>query len=120
MRLEGKALVLRIYIGSLDKHGHKPMYESIVEEAKKFGLHGATVYRGVMSYGANSILHSEKIWTISGDLPIIIEIVDDRELIEAFIDHLPDVYDHDCFGGIITIHEVDVLTYKAHKKSVDI
>lgn len=120
MPLAGKASVLRIYIGSFDKDGHKPMYESIIEEAKKFGLCGATVYRGVMSYGANSVVHSEKLWVLSGDLPIIIEIVDKRQLLEEFVEHFKEVYDSNAFGGMITIHDVEVITYQAHKGSAEI
>ncbi len=115
MKLEGKAQVLRIYIGSLDKHGHKPMYESIVLEAKKFGILGATVFRGVLSYGANSVIHSAKIWELSADLPVTIELVDKKEKIEAFVAYLQDIYEGDSFGGLITTYEVEVIAYKAHK-----
>ncbi|TAL67603.1 MAG: DUF190 domain-containing protein [Bacteroidetes bacterium] len=115
MKLEGKSQVLRIYIGSLDKAGHKPMYESIVLEAKKFGIAGASVFRGVLAYGANSILHSAKIWELSADLPIIIEMVDQKGKIEAFIEYLSQKFDIEKFGGMMTTYEVDVITYKAHK-----
>lgn len=116
MKLEGKAQVLRVYIGSFDKYHHTPMYEIIVQEAKKFGIAGASVFRGVLAYGANSVLHSAKIWELSADLPIIIEMVDYKEKIEAFIEHLSDVFEHDDFGGLITTYEIEIVTYKAHKE----
>ena len=115
MKLEGKAQVLRIYIGSWDKHHHAPLYESIVQEAKKFGIAGASVFKGMLSYGANSRIHSAKILELSADLPVIIEMVDEKEKIFAFIDFIDEFYDEDHFGGLITTYEVDVIRYKGHK-----
>ncbi|MCX6155225.1 MAG: DUF190 domain-containing protein [Candidatus Kapabacteria bacterium] len=115
MKTGSKAQVLRIYIGTYDKHGHQPMYEHIVFEAKKYGIAGASVFRGVLSYGANSIVHSAKILELSADLPLIIEMVDTKEKIESFIEHLSDIHEHDNFGGLITTYEVEIVKYKAHK-----
>lgn len=116
MKLEGKAQVLRIYIGSLDKHEHTPMYESIVMEAKKFGILGASVFRGVLSYGSSSIIHTAKIFELSPDLPIIIEMIDKKDKIEKFIEHLSELFEDDNFGGLVTTYEVDVVQHKAHKE----
>jgi len=115
MILEGKAQVLRIYIGSLDKYHHTPLYEAIVTEAKKFGMAGASVFRGILSYGANSSIHSAKIWALSTDLPLIIELVDRKEKIDAFIDYLSDWFGDQDFGGLITTYEVDIVKHQAHK-----
>jgi hypothetical protein len=115
MKLEGKAQVLKIYIGSIDKHNHQPMYESIVMSAKNFGILGATVCRGVLSYGASSTIHSAKIFELSPDLPIIIEMIDKKEKIEKFIEHLTELFEDDNFGGLITTYEVDIVQHKAHK-----
>jgi PII-like signaling protein len=115
MITEGKAQVLRIYIGSSDKLKHTPMYESIVMEAKRFGIAGASVFRGILSYGAHSQLHSAKIWALSTDLPLIIEIVDEKEKILAFIDHLSEWFEATNFGGMITTYEVEILKYQGHQ-----
>lgn len=117
MILEGKAQVLRIYIGSLDKYNHTPLYEAIVHEAKKFGMAGASVFRGILSYGANSSIHSAKIWALSTDLPLIIEIVDKKEKIEDFIDYLAEWFGPQDFGGLITTYEVEIVKHQAHKNS---
>src|SRR5579862_9462546 len=76
MKIEGEAELLRIFIGESDKRGAKPLYEVIVEEARKRGLAGATVLHGVLGFGANSRIHTAKILRLSEDLPVIIEIVD--------------------------------------------
>ncbi|HQK41268.1 MAG TPA: DUF190 domain-containing protein [Flavobacterium alvei] len=119
MKLEGKGQVLRIYIGSLDKFKHKPMYEFIVFEAKKMGLAGASVFRGVLSYGANSVIHSAKIFELSNDLPMIVEIIDQKDKIMAFINHLDVLFTGNNFGGLITTFEVDVIVYQPHSKGKD-
>ena len=77
------AKLLRIFIGESDKAGNKPLYEAIVFEAKKEGLSGATVTRGIMGFGANSRVHTAKLFEISSDLPLVIEIVDAEEKIRA-------------------------------------
>jgi len=116
MKLEGKAQVLRIYLGSIDKHEHKPMYEYIIMEARNFGILGATVFRGVLSYGASSTIHSAKIFELSPDLPIIIEMIDKKEKIEAFIEEMSELFDDDKFGGLVTTYGIDIVKHKAHKE----
>jgi PII-like signaling protein len=119
MKLEGKSQVLRIYIGSADKHHHQPTYEFIVFEAKKFGLAGASAFKGVLSFGASSMVHTAKIWELSADLPVVIEIIDQKEKIMAFIDHLDKLLEEEGdFGGLMTTYEVDVIAYKAHEKKI--
>jgi PII-like signaling protein len=79
--------LLRIFIGESDRHGHLPVYEWLVLEARARGLAGATVLRGIMGYGANSQVHTFKIERLSLDLPIVVEIVDARDRLDAFLDH---------------------------------
>ena len=78
------AKLLRIFIGESDKLGRQPLYEAIVFEAKKQGLSGATVTRGIMGFGPDSRVHTAKLFEISSDLPLIIEIVDTEEKIRLF------------------------------------
>lgn len=100
---------LRIFIGESDKVGHKPLYEVIVLKAREAGMAGATVLRGVMGFGKNSILHTTKILRLSGDLPIVVEIVESLEKIEAFLPQL----DGMITDGLVTLEKVKVLHYKS-------
>ena len=83
MELPEDALLLRIFIGESDRHGHKPLYEAIVLKAREMHLAGATVLRGPMGYGASSRIHTAKIIQLSMDLPFIVEIVDTEEKING-------------------------------------
>ena len=112
MKLPSQAQLLRIFVGENDKIGHLPLYEAIVEESRKRGMAGATVLRGIMGFGAKSRLHTDKILRLSSDLPIVIEIVDKPERIEAF---LPDL-DKMISDGLVTVENVQVIAYRGEKK----
>ncbi|MEI6682189.1 MAG: DUF190 domain-containing protein [Bacteroidota bacterium] len=107
------AKLLRIFIGESDKLGQKPLYEVIVFEAKKQGLSGATVTRGIMGFGPNSKVHTAKLFDISTDLPLIIEIVDTEEKIRAFTLTVEDLFEKTKSGGLITLEKAEVIRYKA-------
>ncbi len=109
MKLEGDGLLLRIFIGELDKHHHTPLYEAIILRARELGLAGATVLRGPMGYGAHSRLHTAKILRLSEDLPVIVEIVDTEKKINAFLPEL----DKMLGDGLVTLEKVHVITYRA-------
>jgi len=109
MSLLVKAELMRIFIGEGDRHGHLPLYEAIVLEARKQGLAGATVLHGIMGFGAKSHLHTAKILRLSEDLPIIIEIVDTPEHIETFLNTV----DRMMNDGMVTIEEAKVKVYRA-------
>lgn len=109
------AKLLRIFIGESDKAGNQPLYESIVFEAKKQGLSGATVTRGVMGFGANSKVHTEKLFDISADMPLIIEIVDTEEKIMAFAKNVEQLFEQANSGGLITIEKTEVIRYRPAK-----
>jgi PII-like signaling protein len=110
------SLLLRIFVGEYDKLNHEPLYEQIVYEAKKQGLAGATVTKGIMSFGATSRIHKSKLLALSEDLPIIIEIVDDKPKVEGFIEQLDGIFEKANGGGLITCEEVKVTFYGASKK----
>ncbi|WP_027371092.1 DUF190 domain-containing protein [Desulfovermiculus halophilus] len=82
------ALRLRAYIGENDHYNGKPLYQVIVEEAKSYGLAGATAFRGFLGFGAGTRIHSSKILRLSEELPVIVDIVDTKERIEAFWPHV--------------------------------
>lgn len=109
------AKLLRIFIGESDKAGNRPLYEAIVYEAKKQGLAGATVLKGVMGYGANSRVHTAKLFDISADLPMVVEIVDSEEKIRAFTLIVEQLFESTRSGGLITIEKAEVIRYKAGK-----
>jgi hypothetical protein len=109
MKLEGEGFLLRIYLGEQDKYHHLPLYEAIVLKAREMGLAGATVMRGPMGFGAHSHLHTAKILRLSEDLPVLIEIVDKEEKINAFLPEL-DKMESD---GLITLEKVHVIKYRA-------
>jgi len=109
------AKLLRIFIGESDKVGQQPLYETIVFEAKKQSLSGATVTRGIMGFGANSKVHTTKLFEISSDLPLIIEIVDTEEKIMEFINIVEQLFEQTKSGGLITIEDAGVIRYKAGK-----
>lgn len=108
MKLPQEAEVLKVYVGESDKIGHKPLYEAIVEEARKRGLAGATVFRGTLGFGASSRIHSAKVLRLSEDLPMVVEIVDKPERIEAFLPELENMVKE----GLITIEKVRVIAYR--------
>ena len=109
MQIPHEAMLLRIFIGESDRWEHKPLYEAIVLKARETHLAGTTVLRGPMGFGKSSLLHTAKILRLSMDLPMIIEIVDSEEKIQAF---LP-VLDEMMKGGLVTLEKVRVIDYRA-------
>ena len=111
MNVPEEGYLLRIFVGESDRHGHRPLYEEIVLKAREAGLAGATVLRGVMGYGRNSILHTAKILRLSEDLPMVIEIVDSLEKVKAFMPLLDEMIK----DGLVTLEEVKVVQYKSSR-----
>lgn len=109
MMLPEEGHLLRIFVGESDRHGGVPLYEWIVRQAREHGLAGATVLRGVEGFGAHSRLHTAKILRLSEDLPIVIEIVDSKEKIEAF---LP-LIDASIPEGLATLEKVQIRLYRS-------
>ena len=109
MVIPREGYLLRILIGESDRHEGKPLYEWLVLKAREQGLAGATVLRGMMGFGAHSRLHTFKIERLSLDLPIVIEIVDAREKIEAFLASIDD----NVTEGLATIERVEVRLYRS-------
>src|ERR1700739_3241529 len=101
------SMLLRIFLGEDDRFAHQPLYQAIVLKAREMHLAGATVLRGPMGFGHSSRLHTAKLLRLSEDLPLVIEIVDSEEKIEAF---LP-ILDGMMSSGLVTIEKVQVLQY---------
>ena len=108
MKLPEEAKLLRIFISEDDKHDGQPVYQLIVEEARRFGLAGATAYRGILGFGAHSRIHSNKILRLSSGLPMVVEIVDSKGKIEDFLPWLDSVIKE----GLITMEKAQVIAYR--------
>ena len=113
MNLPTDSVLLRIFIGEADRHEGHPLHEAIVLKARELHLAGATVLRGAIGFGKRSRLHTSKILRLSADLPLVIEIVDSEENIQAF---LP-VLDAMMGGGLVTLEKVRVLHYRGPKNA---
>lgn len=112
MRLEGEALLARIYIGESDRWEGRPLYEAIVEKLRSSGVAGATVLRGIEGYGRASRVHTASILRLSEDLPILIEAVDREERLRAVLPEIDAMVD----GGVITLEHVEVIAYRSPEK----
>lgn len=108
MQIPEQAALLRIFIGEDDRDGDRPLYEAIVLKAREMHLAGATVIRGAMGFGHSSRLHTAKILRLSEDLPLVIEIVDSEEKINAFLPVLDGLM---TTSGLVTIEKVRVRIY---------
>jgi PII-like signaling protein len=113
MQIPRDAVLLRVFFGENDKHGHLPLYEAIVLKAREMNLAGATVLRGPMGFGHSSHIHTTKILRLSQDLPIVIEIVDSQEKIDTFLPTLDGMMS----SGLVTVEKVQVLQYGTNNRA---
>jgi uncharacterized protein len=111
MRLAGRAKMVRIHFGENDRWNGRPLYEAIVEEARRQDLAGATVYRGIEGYGASTRIHRKHLLT-SSDLPIMVSIVDEAAKIEGFLPTIEAMVKE----GLVAVSDVDVIRY-THRES---
>lgn len=102
---------MRIHIGESDRWQGKALYQAIVELLRRERFSGVTVLRGVGGYGSSSIYHTEKILRLSQDLPIVIEVVESAERIEAILPRLDEMIG----GGLVTLEKVHVILYRSQK-----
>ena len=114
MTLPSEASLLRIFIGESDKVDGRPLCEVIVAEARKRGLAGATVLRGFLGFGANSRIHTSKVLRLSEDLPVVVEIVDAADKIEAFLPKLDTMIGE----GLVTLEKVRVIVYRHNAENL--
>lgn len=112
MEIKGEAKLLRIFISSADKLNHEPLYQVIVFKAKQQGIAGATVLKGIMSFGSNSDVYSPSNWEITEKIPLVIEILDQTEKIEKFIEVLLPIFDNLNEGCMITVEDAKIILHK--------
>lgn len=113
MKPADKAKRLRIYISSTDKYHHSPLYEVLIYEARKQGITGATVLKGIMGYGSSSEILTNKLWEISEKLPLIVEIIDESEKIDTFIETMNHYFEEAGKGHLVTLDETTVVVHKS-------
>jgi PII-like signaling protein len=109
VKRESTAKLVRIFLGESDRWKGQPLYIAIVEAMRAAGLAGATVFKGIVGYGAHSVVHAARIVDLSSDLPLVIELVDTEEKVEAFLPTLDEMVSE----GLVTIESVRVIAYKA-------
>jgi PII-like signaling protein len=110
-RFEGERTLMRVHIGESDRWHGKPLYQAIVELLRLEKFSGVTVLRGVGGYGSSSVYHTEKILRLSQDLPIVVEVVESNERIEAILPRLDEMIG----GGLVTLEKVRVILYRPNK-----
>lgn len=113
MKPGDKAKRLRIYISSTDKLEHTPLYEAIVFEARRSGIAGATVLKGIMGFGASSEVYSNKLWELTEKIPLVVEIIDEPGKIEKFLETIRHYFDRVGKGHIITMEETSISLVRA-------
>lgn len=109
VRIEGPGKLLRIFVGESDRYRGKPLYQAIVETLRERGLAGATVLRGIEGFGAHSRIHTFRLLRLSEDLPVVIEVVDSAERIDAIIPVLDEMVEE----GLVTVEPVEVIAYRS-------
>ncbi|WP_321518844.1 DUF190 domain-containing protein [uncultured Bacteroides sp.] len=115
MEAKSEAKILRIFISNTDKFKHSILYETIVFAAKRYGLAGATVTKGIMGFGSSSIIRSVKFWEITEKLPVVVEIADESEKIDMFIEKILPWFDYLPSGCLITVENASIILHKQGK-----
>ena len=110
--LTGERTLMRIHLGERDKYQGRPLYEAIVHLLRTRGFAGATVFRGIMGFGASAGVHTEKVLRLSLDLPIVVECVDTEERIQEILPEL----DRMIGGGLITLEHARVIVYRPEQR----
>jgi uncharacterized protein len=110
--LVGEQMMVRIFFGESDKWHHQSLETALLERLRRDGFAGATVFRGVAGFGANSIIHTTRLLDLSGDLPVVVEVVDTEEHVQRLAPILEEMLN----DGLVTIEKVRVLKYAASSK----
>jgi PII-like signaling protein len=111
--LSGDQVMVRIFFGESDKWKHQPLETALLERLRREGFAGATVFRGVAGFGANSIIHTTHLLELSSDLPVVVEVVDTEDHVQRLTPILDEMLD----DGLVTMEKVRVIRYSAAKQS---
>ena len=115
MKMEGKAKMMRIYIGESDRWKDKPLYQALVEAMRANDIAGVTVYRGILGYGAHRRVHKDKALHLSHDCSIMLSAVDSEEKLRAL---LP-IVDQMVEEGLVVFSDVDIIKYSYRAQDID-
>jgi hypothetical protein len=116
MKTNDNVKILKVYTSSTDKLKHSPMYEMIVYAARRNGMAGATVHKGVMGYGSSSVINSAKFWETNDKLPVVVEIIDESSKIDAFFKIIKPYLESVRYGCLVTIEDAHVMLHKSGRK----
>jgi PII-like signaling protein len=116
METSSEAKLLRIFISNTDKFKHQPLYEVVVFAARRYGMAGATVFKGMMGYGSSSVIRSVRLWELTEKLPLVVEIIDDADKIDDFLKKILPWFEKVPFGCLITTEKVDIIIHKQGRK----
>lgn len=116
MEKNSKVCLLRIYISNTDKFKHTPLSEAIVHAAKRYGLSGATVLKGIMGYGSSGVIKSIRFWELTEKIPVVVEIIDEKEKIKNFVVHIIPFFEKVKSGYLITAEEIEIISHHTGKK----
>ncbi|NBE50647.1 DUF190 domain-containing protein [Streptomyces boluensis] len=111
-RLTGRALRVTVFIGETDQWQHRPVYAEIVHRARKAELAGASVFRGIEGFGASSLIHTQRLLSLSEDLPVAVVIVDDEDKIRAFLPQLDELVGE----GLVILDDCEVIRYAGRER----
>jgi uncharacterized protein len=112
MKPDSEAKRIRIYISSTDKFRNSPLYEVIVYAARRYGITGATVLKGIMGYGSSSEIHSSKLWELTEKLPLVVEIIDEPQKVDQFFEIIKPYFEKISKGCLISVENITVLMHK--------
>jgi len=110
--------VLKFYLSNTDTYKHRSLYEYIAYQAKQNGIEGVTVYQGVMGYGSTGRLSSNKFWEINVKYPVVIEMIDNEQTLQKFIDGILPVINSQPKGCLITMQAVDIVLRKKGENKI--
>jgi uncharacterized protein len=113
--LDGEATLVRVFIGEGDQWHHRSLSLAVIERLRKEGYSGATVLRGVAGFGARSVLHTTQLLRLSEDLPVVIEMVEAHERVEALLAILDEMVPE----GLVTLEKVRVVKYSPGTRKLD-
>ena len=119
MENNSEAIVLKIFIGSTDQVYQTPLYEYLVLQAKKMGIAGATVTKGIMGFGASSMIHSYKFWEISEKVPLLVELVDEETKLREFYETIRITLENMKYGCLVTFSKAEVVLYRSGSKRMN-
>jgi uncharacterized protein len=107
LRREGKAKLMRIFVGENDKWHGKPLYKALVESLRANDIAGVTVYQGILGYGANRRIHKETALNLSHDRPMVLSVIDTEEKLRAYFPILDGLVQQ----GLVVLSDVDLIKY---------